>query len=167
MNENDDNKNSKATNSQNDQNSLQSDAVIDSFRGDFAFLSNFHPSIIYVDGKKYNTVEHAYQAAKAVDLEQHELIRCARTPGEAKKMGKIVPCRSDWEDVKIDVMRSLIRKKFENPFLRPLLLATEGSQLIHKNYWHDIEFGVFVGEGKNLLGKLLMEERERIKKEHK
>lgn len=140
--------------------------MIDSFRGEFAFLSNFHPSVIYVDGLKYATVEHAYQAAKATDPEHRELIRAAATPGQAKKVGKIVPTRPDWEDVKVGVMKALIRKKFENPFLRPLLLATGDAQLVHEVYWHDKFWGTYKGEGQNWLGKILMEVRTEIQKEN-
>lgn len=140
---------------------------IESFRDEFAFLSNFYPSVIYVDGRKYPDVEHAYQAAKATTEEHHELVRLASTPGKAKKLGKVIPIRSDWEEVKVSVMRDLIRKKFENPFLRPLLLATDDAELVEGNYWHDTFWGVHTktGEGQNWLGKILMEIRQEIRDE--
>lgn len=140
--------------------------MIDSFRGEFAFLSNFHPSVIYVNGLRYATVEHAFHAAKAIDPEHHELIRCAPTPGEAKKLGKMIAIRLDWDEVRVDMMRTLIQKKFENPFLRPLLLATGDAELIEKNHWHDNFWGVYKGEGHNWLGKILMEVRAQIQKEN-
>lgn len=136
--------------------------VIDSFRDDFSFLSNFHPSVIYVDGKRYATVEHAYQAMKALDPEHHEMIRCAKTAGEAKKLGRIVPCRPDWDEVKVGIMRDLVRRKFENPFLRPLLAATGDAELVEGNYWHDTFWGVYKGTGENWLGRILMEIRSEI-----
>ena len=142
-----------------------SETKITSFKNEFFFLSNFSPSVIFVNGKKYNTVEHAYQAAKTDDEALKEAIRLCPTPGKAKKLGRTVPIRSDWEDIKLDVMRKLIRQKFENPFLRPLLLVTEDAELIEVNYWHDTCWGMYRGEGQNWLGRMLMEERARIKLE--
>lgn len=140
-------------------------SIIDSFTNEFGFLSNFYEAPIYVDGKSYRSVEHAYQAHKTLDQDSQKLIREAKTPGIAKKLGKSVKLRPDWESVKIDLMRTFVRKKFENPFLRPLLLATDNAELIEGNTWNDREWGVCRGEGKNLLGKILEEIREEIKNE--
>ena len=38
--------------------------AITSFSGDFAFLSNFYPHTITIDGEAYPTTEHAFQALK-------------------------------------------------------------------------------------------------------
>lgn len=136
--------------------------VIDRFVGEFAFLSNFYPSTIYVDGKQYKTVEHAYQAAKTHDALAKETIRCAPTPGEAKRLGQLVIFRDDWDNVKISIMRELIALKFENPFLRPMLAATDPAELIEGNKWNDTFWGVCRGVGHNWLGKLLMQQRKQI-----
>ena len=141
------------------------DAVIDSFRGDFGFLSNFYEVSIWYLGKAYRSVEHAYQAFKATDEQSHELIRAAKTPGIAKHLGKSVVLTSDWEDRKVPLMRELLREKFKNPLLRALLLATEDAQLIEGNTWNDFFWGICRGSGKNWLGRLLMEIREECKKQ--
>jgi N-glycosidase YbiA len=140
--------------------------VIDSFTtaAGYGFLSNFHPSTIYVNGKSYPTVEHAIQAHKTLDETSHDLIRRAKTPGEAKKLGRAVLLRPDWEEVKVDLMRDFVRKKFENPFLRPLLVATGDAELIEGNTWNDRFWGVCRGSGLNWLGKILMEIRGEILK---
>jgi ribA/ribD-fused uncharacterized protein len=140
--------------------------VIDSFTkaSGYGFLSNFHPSTIYVDGKSYPTVEHAIQAHKTTDEKSRDLIRRASSPGEAKKLGRAVQLRTDWEEVKVDLMRSFVRKKFENPFLRPLLLQTEDAELIEGNTWNDRFWGVCRGSGQNWLGKILMEVRDEIRR---
>ena len=140
-------------------------AVIDSFREEFGFLSNFYESTIYVDGKRYPSVEHAYQAHKTLDEISQKIIREAKTPGLAKKLGSAVQLRPDWESQKIALMRSFIKKKFENPFLRHLLLATGDAELIEGNTWNDVFWGVCRGKGQNWLGQILMETREEIKKE--
>ena len=147
-------------------NSVQSvDAapVIDSFRGDFSFFSNFYKSTIYFQGEKYASVEHAYQAYKTLDPHLRKMIQEAPTPGKAKKLGQSVTLRPDWDSVKIDLMRSLVRKKFENPFMKPLLLATDGAKLVEGNHWGDVFWGVCDGKGQNWLGKILMEVREELK----
>jgi ribA/ribD-fused uncharacterized protein len=141
--------------------------IIDSFTisSGYPFLSNFHPSTIYIEGKPYPTVEHAYQSHKTIEKESRELIRRAKSPADAKKLGRAVPLREDWDSVKISLMRDFIKKKFENPFLRHSLLSTGSSELIYGNTWNDKFWGVCKGIGQNWLGKILMEERDRIIKD--
>ena len=138
--------------------------VIESFTtlAGYAFLSNFYPSTIYVDGKPYKTVEHAYQSYKTLDESSRDLIRRASSPAEAKKLGRALVLRPDWDVVKVDLMRSFIRKKFENPFLEPLLISTGSAELVYGNTWNDRFWGVCRGTGLNWLGKILMEVREEI-----
>ena len=133
--------------------------VIDCFRGDFGFLSNFYESSIWVDGLQYRSVEHAYQAAKASDPVTRDLIRNASRPGEAKRLGKAVQLPPDWEARKVELMRGFLRLKFENPLLRSLLVATADAQLVEGNTWNDTFWGVCRGRGENWLGRLLMEIR--------
>lgn len=139
--------------------------IIDNFRGDFSFLSNFYESTIYVDGERYRSVEHAHQAYKTIDPWSRKLVREAKTASDAKKLGKSVPLRDDWDAVKIDLMRSFVRKKFENPFLRPLLVSTGDAELIESNTWNDTFWGVCKGVGQNWLGRILMDVRDEIKNE--
>jgi len=136
--------------------------IIDSFTiaSGYAFLSNFYPSTIWVDGKSYATVEHAYQCHKTLDESTHEVIRNAKDPAVAKKLGRGVVIRSDWNDVKIPLMRSFVKAKFESPFLSHLLIGTDDSILVNGNSWNDRVWGVCRGSGDNLLGKILMEIRE-------
>jgi len=140
-------------------------AVIDSFRGDFGFLSNFYEASIWVDGERYKSVEHAYQAAKATDPTTKKMIREAKTPGIAKQLGKSCQLPKDWDVKKVRIMRRLVREKFKNPLLRSLLLATEDVTLVEGNTWNDTFFGVCRGVGQNWLGKILMSERDRIRHE--
>lgn len=138
---------------------------IDSFRGDFGFLSNFYESSIWYENERYASVEHAYQAAKSSDPETKKMIREAKTPGIAKRLGKSCQLAPDWESRSEKIMRDLIKLKFENPLLRAMLLATEDAELIECNTWNDTRWGVCRGVGQNLLGKILMEERTAIRKE--
>lgn len=136
--------------------------VIDSFRGSYRFLSNFYPSTITYENVVYPTVEHAYQAAKALDAETKESIRVAPTAAIAKKLGQSCKLIGDWEDLKIVIMRELLFLKFALPSLRASLLETGDADLIEGNTWGDTFWGVCRGRGQNWLGKLLMEVRAEI-----
>ena len=137
--------------------------VVNSFTGEYRFLSNFYPSVISIDGRPYPTVEHAYQAAKTGEPHQRNWIRDAKTPGEAKRRGRRVNIRPDWEQVKVAAMLILLRKKFNIPELREKLINTEDAKLVEGNTWGDTFWGVCNGVGDNNLGKLLMKVRGELK----
>lgn len=142
--------------------------MIDRFRGKYRFLSSFWPVLVWLENCEYPSVEHAYQAAKTTDPAQRRLIRNADTPGRAKRLGRKVTMRKGWDYMKRDVMDALIRQKFKHRELRKLLLETGKQTLVEGNSWHDNYWGVCdcskcQGKGQNTLGKLLMEERKRIR----
>jgi N-glycosidase YbiA len=136
---------------------------IDSFRGQYRFLSNFSPAEIYFDDVLYSTVEHAYQAAKTLDLREREQVQRAPSAGDAKRLGRKVTKRDDWEQVKVKLMRMLLRKKFEHPVLADMLLETGDAELIEGNTWGDTFWGQCGGRGENWLGRLLMQVRDELK----
>ena len=76
---------------------------ITQFTGKYDFLSNFYPLPIMIewDGVFWSTVEHAFQAEKCLDFQARKEIRTAETPGEAKRLGKTVKLRDDWEQIKV------------------------------------------------------------------
>ena len=137
--------------------------MIDHFDGDYSFLSNFYPAEVAYEGVWYYTVEHAFQAAKTLDLGQREVVRKAPTPAAAKKAGRSVTLRPDWESVKVQVMEHLVRQKFNDHDLRKALLATGNEVLVEGNYWNDTFWGVCRGKGQNHLGRILMKVRDRIR----
>lgn len=132
---------------------------IEGFHGEHEFLSNFVPARVVLSGVTYPTVEHAYQAAKSLDLSERVVIEKARGPGQAKKLGQLIQCRPDWEAVKEDIMRDLLIQKFAQPAYAELLLATGDAYLEETNWWKDRYWGVCKGTGLNRLGHLLMEIR--------
>lgn len=132
---------------------------IDSFHGEHRFLSNFWPAEVMLDGVTYPTVEHAYVAAKTLDIETRREIAAVEKPGDVKRFGRKLALRSDWESVKLDVMRDLVRQKFAHSELRAQLLATGDAELIEGNTWNDTFWGVCRGKGENHLGKILMSVR--------
>lgn len=139
---------------------------IDCFDGRYRFLSNYYESPFVLHGIEYQSVEHFFQAAKALSADDHDRIVAAPTPGKAKRLGKSVTLRPDWEEVKEDVMMQGLREKFKIPELREKLLATGDQELIEGNIWHDNIWGdcrcskCCSTKGQNKLGKLLMQLRQ-------
>ena len=136
--------------------------MINSFTGIYQWLSNFYPSEVDLDGIIYQSLEQAYQAAKTTDHKER-LKFLNITPAAAKKMGRKLKIRDDWESIKIDVMYKLLQSKFSNQSLREKLLATGDHELIEGNYWGDVYWGVCRGSGENNLGKLLMRIRNEFR----
>lgn len=141
---------------------------IDKFDGQYAFLSNFYDSVICHEYIFYPTVEHYFQAMKSTDLKIRKWIADSPTPGEAKRRGRTIQLRPDWEEVKEQVMLDGLRLKFKIPAMREALLSTQSAELIEGNYWHDNTWGNCSCdkckdiEGKNMLGKLLMKVRSEL-----
>lgn len=134
------------------------------FHGEYWWLSNFSESKVSYEGVEYPTVEHAYQAAKTLDKDRREKIRDADTPALAKKMGRKVVIRPDWEQVKLQVMEVLLRQKFAaGTGLSRELVATGDGKLVEGNWWGDMYWGVCKGVGQNHLGELLMKIRNDLK----
>ena len=147
---------------------------IDCFDGKYAFLSNYYNSPIHQelsDGSiiEYPTVEHAFQAAKTLDINERYYIASLPTPGKAKRAGRNVTLRKDWNQIKTDVMLSFVRGKFEWPDLQKKLLATGDIYLEEGNTWHDNIWGNCSCykcaniQGENRLGKILMQVRQEAK----
>lgn len=154
--------------------------IIDKFFGDFRFLSNFYPSPITVpiiyDGLNHKdedavrvhyitfpTVEHAYVACKVKSPEIQKFVATLDGAGAVKKYGRNIPLRDDWEQVKLNIMCMLVRKKFfTHDDLAYYLMQTNGVELIEGNTWGDTYWGVCKGVGENNLGKILMALRDEL-----
>jgi len=147
--------------------------MINSFKNQHKFLSNFYQVSINFEGIIYPTVEHVYQAAKSFDTIYRDKISSIPwyKPGTAKMYGNKVKIRPDWEKVKVDIMKKLLYKKFMYPDLSNLLLQTEDDYLEEGNFWHDNFWGNCRCKkckdipGQNMLGKLLMDVREELKED--
>lgn len=139
--------------------------IINAFVGRWRFLSNFAPVDVELDGLTYPSVEHAYQAAKTLDRAERGPIAHAQTAGIAKRLGRRVTMRPDWDTIKRDVMLDLLRQKFAKTYMGVKLLATGNAVLIEGNTWGDTYWGVCLGEGKNHLGLLLMQVRSELRGE--
>lgn len=134
---------------------------IDSFRGKYWFLSNFSDATIIINDIMYKNAEAAFQAQKNLSL-SYKFSKLSAS--DAQKLGRQVPLRGDWEDVKDQIMYNIVFSKFDqNPHLKESLLKTGDAQLIEGNTWKDIYWGVCNGKGQNRLGQILMKVRSEIK----
>lgn len=138
---------------------LEQSLCTPAFKGALAFCSNFHPAPVF----GYATVEHAFQAAKTDQPAERARIRAARSPGMAKRLGRAVTLRPDWEDIRLTVMETLVREKFtRHPQLAAFLLRTDGIELVELNTWSDRFWGRANGRGENHLGQILMRIRAEL-----
>lgn len=132
-------------------------------RDQYGCFSNFSPHGFELDGAYWATSEHYFQAQKFAGTPHADAIRQVKTPKDAAKMGRERkrPLRHDWEQVKDDIMRKAVLKKFEtHAGIRETLLAT-GDEEIVENSPTDYYWGCGAdGSGKNMLGKILVEVRE-------
>lgn len=126
------------------------------------FLSNFYPCSLIYKGIKFPTSEHAYQAAKATNAEDRDWVAEAKTPGAAKRRGRSIEVRPDWDQIKDGVMLTILRAKFANNELAEELINTYPAELVEGNTWGDTYWGVCNGVGQNKLGNLLMRIRNEL-----
>ena len=131
-------------------------------KNEFAFLSNYYPCTVEYKGLVYDSSEAAFQAQKTInELKKKEF--CGISPNEAKRLGRRIDLRNDWESIKDLVMYEVVKAKFsQNEDFKALLLQVK-EPIVEDNTWNDTYWGVCNGVGQNKLGKIL----EKIKMEFK
>ena len=132
---------------------------ISKFTGKYSFLSNFYLVPLYHDGIWFTSSESAFQASKATNI-LVKLRFANLSPSDAKNLGRKIELRSDWEKVKINIMKEILYQKFLIPNLFTKLLDTDDAILEEGNTWGDAFWGKVNGSGENNLGKILMEIRD-------
>ena len=142
------------------------DDEINSFRGEYSWLSNFHKCDCWWEDKLYPSSEHLYQAFKATNEKDHEFLRNHPFSG-LKTFARQIKIRDDWDEVKYDMMANALMSKFDNnPDLKAKLVATGDVRIVEGNDWCDNYWGECrcpKCESKityNNLGVLLMDLRE-------
>ena len=139
--------------------------MIDSFTGKNYFLSNFSHSKIRMNGLTFNNGEAAFQSHKDPNRAAEFV---GLNPSAAKKLGRSVKLREDWEEVKDHIMYQVTVTKFsQNILLKEKLLATDDKVLVEGNDWNDRYWGVCNGVGQNMLGRILMLVRKHLINEAK
>lgn len=135
-------------------------------REQYGCFSNFSPHGFVLDELYWSTSEHYFQAQKFIATPYLEKLRLVKTPKEAANMGRqrTLPLRSDWEDVKDNIMRKAVFSKFStNKDIQGILLSTGNEKLV-ENSPIDYYWGCGAdGSGKNMLGIVLMEIRQQLK----
>ena len=140
-------------------------AAITSFSDEYSWLSNFHPVPIHWMGLDFASVEHAYQASKCEYEEDCLKFTGSISPGQAKRLGRAIEVRADWNKIRLSVMMNLTTQKYKDPTLRDMLLSTGSALIIEGNTWKDTFWGVCNGVGENNLGKIIMSVRQSILQE--
>lgn len=146
--------------------------TINGFFGEFTWLSNFWECKIEFKDVSFLSVEAAYQASKCENFEEFLSFKTL-TPIEARKRGKKIKLRADWDKVKYNIMFYLVFQKFSrNPALALNLRETLNKKLIGANNWGDTYWGIAYKEydglwvtsgGFNRLGMVLHDVREILK----
>lgn len=137
--------------------------MVNSFAGRYNFLSNFFDAPVTYNGITYRNNEAAFQAQKATCHRLQQDFSDLQ-PGQAKRKGRRVALRDDWEQVKDRIMYEICRCKFEqNQDCLNRLIATGEEELVEGNIWNDTYWGVCNGVGENHLGKILMRIRTELR----
>jgi N-glycosidase YbiA len=132
----------------------------------YGAFSNFAPFGFILEGRHWPTSEHYFQAKKFEGTEYEEMVRTSATPAKAAELGRKrdLPLRTDWEQVKDHVMRTALRAKFTSHVeLKDMLLQTGEEELVEATK-SDYYWGCGTkGDGRNMLGVLLMELRSELR----
>lgn len=87
--------------------------MIKEFKGKYRWLSNFYNSPVTYNGITYQNNEAAFQAQKTFD-ENIRLEFANLSPSEAKRKGRKVKLRSDWEEVKDKIMYEIVKQNLHS-----------------------------------------------------
>ena len=143
--------------------------AIRNFQGEYLLFSIFWPCEVMVSGIPYPSSEHAFQAQKTLHLPSRQLMSKLATPGKAKRYGRSLKIRPDWDLMKLSVMEDVVYSKFmQNDDLCRKLIDTGDAFLVEGNSWGDQFWGVAPGKdgsstrGHNWLGRILMLQRSRL-----
>lgn len=137
------------------------DHPIRGFDGKYRFLSNFANIPVEYNGFHYLNAEAAFHAQKCLSRAKEFV---GLNPSQAKRLGRQVPLRQDWEQVKEAIMYEIVTAKFaQNLDAREKLLDTGYSRLYEENNWGDKTWGVVNGKGMNLLGIILEDVRDELR----
>ena len=148
------------------------DKPITSFSGEYSWLSNMHLCTVEFQNVLYLSSEHLYQSLKCKYAHERERIRLEPSPYKAKRLGRKIALRDNWEEIKYDAMLATVRAKFAyGSQLGLSLLMTGDAELVEGNNWHDNYWGsctcagCSMKLGKNTLGRILMLVREELRQE--
>ena len=140
------------------------------YEQDFYVLSNFSAFTLNWKGNRFDTSEAAYHWEKfeGTDSEVQDAILEAPSAHEAFKIAESQRLfrRADWDTVKVDIMRDILRAKAtQHEYVRRKLLTTGTRELIEDS-WRDDFWGWGPNrDGQNVLGRLWMQVRAELRAE--
>ena len=146
-------------------NTYQNPTAITEFRGTYAFLSNFYQAPVHYRGYLYANNEAAFQAQKTTNpkIRLQFCFPHMKNAADAKKLGRRIELRHDWESIKLSCMYEICLAKFmQHPELAEALLRTDDCELIEGNTWGDRYWGTVDAHGENQLGQILMDIRKKL-----
>ena len=124
----------------------------------YGFMSNMYGYGMKWEGEIYSCSETVYQMMKCE--REEDKVKFKKLNGfEAKRLGRRIKMRSNWNEIKVDMMREILKAKFKDENLMRRLKDID-EEIVEDNYWNDRYWGVCRGVGKNMLGKLLTEIKE-------
>lgn len=138
--------------------------VINSFKGEYAFLSNRFTSRFEWRGLVYTSAEAAFQSSKC-DNEVEQKVYASCSADKAALKGKDLIPYPGWEEARLYIMESILKAKFEqNPCLMKKLKDTGNCVLINGNSKQETYWGVdlYSWIGENHLGIIIMNIREGV-----
>jgi N-glycosidase YbiA len=134
----------------------------------FRVFSNMSSNgfVIKDKGERYymKCMEMFFVYCKSLNIEDRKKILDCKDGFECRKVGRKVRLREDWNKIKVDVMRFGLKKKFENKKMKEVLLSSGDEKLVEDSSWDGFWGNGKDGNGKNIMGKLLMEIREELRK---
>ena len=143
--------------------------MIYEFKNENSFLSNFYITPVEYNGLIYKSSEHAYMRMKSNEDWWIEYCLNEKSPGKIKRTSNGLLLADNWHDIKANIMYDILICKFKNTILKEKLLATGNQNLVEGNYHNDLYYGVDLKQtpniGENMLGRILMSIRNKIKKE--
>lgn len=142
---------------------LDTDTQVFFYGSEFYVLSNFSSFRLDWQAHDFDTAEHAYHWAKFLDAQTIRVeIMAARSAHQAFQIAQRNKNlrRADWDEIKVDTMRDILRAKVtQHPYVRKKLLETGDRDLIEDS-WRDDFWGWGPNrDGENMLGKLWMDIR--------
>lgn len=140
------------------------------YEQDFYVLSNFSSFSLMWRGLRFDTSEAVYHWEKFART-SHDVSIAIRGATSAHAAFKIAQDhkhlrRPDWDDVKVNVMRNILRAKVaQHEYVRRKLLST-GDRILVEDSWRDDYWGWGPNrDGQNMLGKLWMEIRAELREQ--
>lgn len=133
--------------------------TIDNFNGVFDFLNNEYPCAVYLEGRLYPSVFHAFQAARSEKDHERAKIALAESLQELYELATEIEDPPEWANKRLTVMEKCLRDKFRrHRELRERLRKTGNRDLINTyadRSTSNLFWGMVEGKGQNHLGHLL------------